>query len=986
MDWVEKEITNFLGIASANRKPALNQFNIINNWDLRENYGDLVTRKGEDTKYSAPTDTRLTSKSYLFFDNFYVPDVSGGKEITVEILSATLNGESSGQTLGVPSSIDIICFFAREHWGIAASGNITSADVDSVTTDITTSSTTQYVGGYLKSGGIKRKILSHTSGTNAVFTVEAFDTAPGGTVSIIHWVNSWQWLNECYMTKIRNINADDWKLELDFTDANLVNGELKGWTVVNISKEPTEAFRVVKSYDVGSNQVGLQVDCAIHGWADSDTVLIMRNYLPYDYMTAMAEVTREQITTHKVLNDLRIGFGGYENRLGISIGYRDKYYNIGSFNSSYGYTAGEVEDYAEINGIIIDPYYPYIEGDTVRVDLTAVSSGNFAADTYGVLINGIVDGFEEYFITKSTIELAANEKIQVSIKFRPGKLNKRLTGFRIYCGSETDEVYFYVKDINFSVDEYTNNLVSVISTEGYAELSVPVDYVPSGSAVGSGDSNSQGTWLIQNGTINVTAHATPPPNYYFNVIGSSSAYAKKARLYLPVNNFEAGRKYNCSFTIRGTTGLEVRAFLSDASTFFNKKSDEEVIISLPAAFAAYTQEFTAQSGAARLVFEIALLSTQNFDIDEVTLELVDDLTNIDSGDLTEEEMNEKMGYISTGVYALSWDQAKVVAGRTYVVNPYFDSRYINKIFYSAIAGSGAFMYDVITPQNYLDMENFDGNSIVGIEILRNMNFLVLRNNSAEVRDRETGITLNMSFGKGTIARRSIVNDGETVKWCGENDVYASDGLNFYDLSDKTIRDVYRIIDTKEDIIATREEKDNAYRFFTGDTGNKTEYLLTKLGWIKRSNTDYPAAYTIAKDGTVWFMPSVGANAGKIIYEGTGTVTHQLRTVDFDIDLLGDNVKQNMRLLFRAFTIRYVSKVDPLTLDFKVYLDGMLYKTFSGVNVGGSASNIATLRKAMMPKMCKRFSLDISGTDPYGASISISSIGILFKLVSVGRWA
>ena len=142
---------------------------------MRENLGDLISREGYSQKYAAPTHSRLSALTHLFADNFYVPDVGGGSEVTLQISKATLNEETNAGL--TPSTLNILAFWIRPYWGVKTPGTISSATTTTITTNITTTAN-QYVGGLLRitrgpspAGTYFRKIISHTTGVNAVFTV-----------------------------------------------------------------------------------------------------------------------------------------------------------------------------------------------------------------------------------------------------------------------------------------------------------------------------------------------------------------------------------------------------------------------------------------------------------------------------------------------------------------------------------------------------------------------------------------------------------------------------------------------------------------------------------------------------------------------------------------------------------------------------------------------------------------------------------------------
>jgi hypothetical protein len=61
---------------------------------------------------------------------------------------------------------------------------------------------------------------------------------------------------------------------------------------------------------------------------------------------------------------------------------------------------------------------------------------------------------------------------------------------------------------------------------------------------------------------------------------------------------------------------------------------------------------------------------------------------------------------------------------------------------------------------------------------------------------------------------------------------------------------------KNGIVAVRD-KYNTYRFRIFDIDEKTEYLLTKTGWIQEKKEVFPFLYTTGFDHRIWFVDMAG---------------------------------------------------------------------------------------------------------------------------------
>ena len=839
MEWKPFQIESFKGIAASTVNPDKSHAQISVNLDTREKSGELCLRSGYGLKYDAPTHPRLTNVENLSFENFSVPILEVSQEVTVLIQKAVLNSEL-GSGAGTKN---VLAFWIRPFYGIINNGNVTSATTSQVTTNIT-STENQYVGCslvYHKSPPNNiyfRKILSHTTGANTVFTTEVFPVVPSGICEIYGWTDACQWLNEMVLTEISTIDGTyKNELVLNYTTAPTDNYLMK-WNIENITKNDDSV--ILSSIARLGN---LQIANPNNTWAVSDVVLLSKNYFPY--LEEMSSIS--DISFYKVLNDLRITFGGYKNRITLAIGYRQKSLQINQWGGGIDTlfpTFPLLSQFNTINEIILNPYNSISKTGTISVTPSTIgASGVYPVGTFYYYISIVLDGFNEFLIAKGSQNTSLNDALKLTIKFL-STFNKRITGVRIYLsesslGAAQTNPYFLAADYQLTQDTYDTSSPWIFDTHGFAVLVAEPAYVD---------------------------------------------------------------------------------FLTD---------DNAV------------------------------------------------------------ELEANIGYPITMDYASSFDMAIMThQGKVLALNTYIDSRLIDLVLFSPISGSGAYQYDVLQAGSYWNLSNFDGNDLVGIEILPNYDIATFRQNSTQRTDSQQGVSQDIAVDKGCKSRQSIKLTGNGIAWAGEADIYTTDGRSYNALTEGTIREEYRALADKSLIIATREEKDSAYRFFSGDTVNKSEFLLANSGWLKQVRNDYPQKYTLAKDGTVWFM-----NNGKIFYDNgsaldneTG-ISFQRKSIPFDAFLIAD-MKEDIYFYLRSLWIEYDSNV---AFTVNLYLDksptvydSFVIDTFKNTTSKRLKLFNTTLKRGLL---CKFFEIEIVGvTSSANNTVKIQSMGGLMKPKSVGIYA
>lgn len=1008
----EFEIKNFIGIQSSNVLPPPNACTLCDNLDVRGTKGALVTRTGYSLKYDKPSTRTIVSGAITVLGTTTTNIVTNITTTANQYVGTYL---SSG---GYERLISSHTTGANTVFTVSAFPSIPSGTCTIVLVGARTD--LGMCNFYVPDNGGQEVTVLVQKGTMA--SERALDYQSPTSLNILliwirpywsgsAWVDSWQWLNECVYTTINDIDpasaGDNYKIELDFTDSTLKTDGLNKWTIIHLASSPKETAKVIKTYEGGtSNQVAIKISRNNIGWQEADpsppatagdAVIIMRNYIPYEYLTGMYSCSASDVVFHKVLNDVRIGFGGQANRLGLSIGYRKKYWAFDSFDFGVGDTdltdSSAKEEFAKIDEIILTPYNTL--GSNAYLDLSSYNAGTGHCSegaSYYFRLTGVLDDYEEMLMSEQSKIALDDDNIKVVPVINPGSINKRLTKFKIYHSTD-DLTYYLWKEYDLSNNEYEANVFK-INTDGNFYLTVTQTdlHTENNSAINNNsDYDAETPWVRYNSKITVDSVTTDPVPP-----GSLGTYSLRAFMGAVPTNEDGGLKYVKSGLKYALYNIKCKLIAKNANTtvqvFFGSTGiipSIKINLDVGTAWADYDFNLFAPDTPNSLSFIASLDEDDWIAIDGFQLYEVD-LSGIYTGlnEPTKIEMLDELGYSPTTNLALSWDQAVVAKGKTYMINPYFadGGRILNNIFYSPLSGDGERQYDVITPGLFLPGESFDANDLIGLQLLPNMDFLGIRRNGVQWIDSENGVSKQILYGNGAVGNRAIVNFGEYIIFPGENDIMMANPLRAEDISDGTIRETYRAITTKTNIIATREEKDNAYRMFTGDTTSKQEYLLTKKGWIGAKRNIYPVAYTVAKDGTVWFL----GNNGKIYYDDTtptsgdaGTnISYNWRSIDFDLSKIGEGIKGDMRFYLQQLWFRYSCSL-PFTV--KLYLDGK-----SGINYHQTFAVNQNYTYFTMPVIpgasCRTFKIDISGDDDLGGTTQIYSLGVEFRPIPIGIYA
>lgn len=208
-----------------------------------------------------------------------------------------------------------------------------------------------------------------------------------------HWVNDWRWLNRLVVTTI--IGASTYLYTLASYPSFYVSAQK---VIYNVTKNQWASIVA----ELGGGVFSLTVS----GWAISDNVIVMDNYEPFGssgaYYTAKSSIVTADLSFHRVLNELRVGYGSVINRLAIGIGYKKKYFQIDTVKSS----SPPNNAITDIDQVILDPYNIISDSGTfgvvVKFGGSAVSgttSTDFPSNKYFKLITtAILDDFNEFVV------------------------------------------------------------------------------------------------------------------------------------------------------------------------------------------------------------------------------------------------------------------------------------------------------------------------------------------------------------------------------------------------------------------------------------------------------------------------------------------------------------------------------------------------------------------------------------------------------------
>lgn len=686
------------------------------------------------------------------------------------------------------------------------------------------------------------------------------------------WIDNWKWLNETLITRVSTASDSTYLNQIQVA-GNFGSGPYLGWTIYNKTKNQYAQIIDTPASLYLANQIPI-VHTLFNAWDVNDVVILMKNYFPIDYLAEMFNVNSNDIVFHKVNNDLRIGFGGQENRLGVSIGYRKKSNLLGSFDFtqiSPTLNDSSLSALSSYNEVMLDPFIMF-PVNAYGIDLvSSATGGNLIPNVYYFRLTGKMDGYDEQLLAEGNITLLMADGDKQKITAFPyltlGLHNKRITEFNVYASTD-NIIFFFLQKFIFTADSYVkgnweiDNNGRMYLVSDYTEI-----FTDANAARIVGEVNSIGNLqkIDHIGSGSLVSDSGSPPGaastyviYYLTSIGSRTVDNREG-FNVPLAGLKPNTTYvvkaylYCAVPLPATTG-------SLLSYLYFTKSSERVspeslqIIQRPfASSSSNWQQYTIFVTTGEVTPDgLAITINDRNDLGEFGGAGTFGADNISIQELNNGEMinipttielNANMGYVATYDLMKSWDQALELHGRIYYLNPFVDKRYENIILVSPIAPPNTFMWDIASFSNYRELKR-TGNAI-GFILLPSNDILILKDNSIESLsdDGLAGVSREPIPGFGCISRESIVNIGGVIFWADNDDL---DMLNVGSglpvrLLKNTIRDLYQAIADKTKLIAIRD-KFNTYRLRVYDLTNKTEFLLNDNGIIEEAKFLFPEVY------------------------------------------------------------------------------------------------------------------------------------------------
>ena len=362
-------------------------------------------------------------------------------------------------------------------------------------------------------------------------------------------------------------------------------------------------------------------------------------------------------------------------------------------------------------------------------------------------------------------------------------------------------------------------------------------------------------------------------------------------------------------------------------------------------------------------------------------------------------LNAILGYTATNDYLQSWDQALMSQGRVHYLNGYIDTRYMNKIFRSHISGAGAYLYDVVTAEEYSDFEQRNGDDAVGIELLGNLDMAIFKQSSIQRLNTQTGYVTDLVAGVGCVARKSIVNYKDKIIFASENGIFLFDGIRAINILEGQIQDTYDTLSAanKAAIIAVKDELGNCYRMYI--PAKALEYLyVPNFGWtiFSPASADIITNYVNSADSNlIYYLTNAGAikkvtatremdydpasvNAPNIIWE----------SVWFDIATLGENIGSSDRLFLRNIWLRYVTQRNiKIEVFFDYSASAAITKTKTKITADETNGYHDTKTLPVSTnKACKAFKIRITcGLNNTDTIFTLKALGFSWTRRKIGLW-
>lgn len=824
-NWKAIDLLDISGGMSTNVKYPGNKYaKRLLNVSHSEKPGALVLRSGYSSKYALPTNPTITNSSYLNFDLFYDNEADpAGKEITCVIQKGIVTALTDGSSPIVNDTIKGFWFWTTPDW----------------------------------------------NGTQ--------------------WTSGWNWVNRTIITKILTAKNGGYGCSFGIYGRaihGIADDTLIGWTIFNKTKGDTA--KIITCKRLSTTEVTINITKDINDWDANDVVIISRCWLDLDIQEEYYNnVKRSDIVFHRINNDLRIGFGGYEKRPALLIGYRKVYLLLEKIDYTLNIPGGQsvaVERFCKTDGVILSKMT--LDRDSM-ISIETTTVGDTPTGKYSFKVIGVMDGYIRQLTDEggTTLINKGDIRIKIATGMADGNIdNYRLTDYELFGTKKDEDVYYCISKHKIRDKEYTGRSL-ILGKDGQIILRSSLYGAISGDPELHHDANctnpynernSIGGWQILNGLEGDLSSLSSTLIRYRNIFAYNGS--KFLEWYWRINQAYHS-EITSPFLIDEWRRCKIKFSVLVNRTEFVTPTPENKI-SLCITSTGIHPNLLRETYVLRLdhsmthwmnvEFEMEISGKLHFYLDsflpgEDYKVLIDNLTvTIESEGISDEELTDKMGYTPTYNVVRGWDKALIKDGRTYFFNPFVEKRYENFILVSHIAPPNTFLWDIATFENYREIERNDNNRLVTADLISNKEIVILKDSSVTslIDDGRVGILRETIYGVDCVSKDSLVNINGTLFWCGKDDIFAfnlSTASAPQPLLKDTIKNLYLAIENKSEIFGVRN-RHGGYRIRVNNPAQKIEYLLTRDGWVEERRFHFPEIYRYGFNNTLYFL------SGSNIYE------------------------------------------------------------------------------------------------------------------------
>ena len=687
-----------------------------------------------------------------------------------------------------------------------------------------------------------------------------------------YWKDEWMWLNEPIITKVT--------VDPDATYKNKIQvqgyfGNMLQWTLIDVTKDRSVPYAIIRSAENGDNtDLWLSVyDPLIEV---GDEIVLMRNYIPIKYLIQNYNVLREEISFHRILSKMRIGFGAKEGRVGLGIEYAQRVIQMKDF--AFTNTDPELVDkeyyFADCNRMIVQPYILFNENLDFDIDVLT-DTGSFIAGTYYFRMSGTLNNTDQVMVVEKSITITDPSKFTVTARVKAGSLSRRLTSVKLFFSNNGLD-YYFIREISFAetVAEITAPTWT-LDDNGYFSIDLVTtntDLFVEDMCTSSLDSNNLGSWyaiILRTGsTANLSVVAATnfalqidPLNTSICNIGyqtsNFSPLLKAGVTYDCVIRAQANVDYRCGVRLRyqPTDDEYIISYLADIN-IGTSYADISFQITIPFDFIQRSED-----GLSFIYLDLAQQSSgypdpadsiqiESFSIIETSQPEIDDDTILGA------EMSAALGYQPTFNLVKDWQNAVYLNGITYVSPAFIEKRYETFVFGSQVSGDGANMHDVIPAgASVFPVDEYRGEVVTGMVVMHNLNIAVFTDGGLIILDPDTGNTREVARGYGLKIKGSVVVFRGSIIYASDDDfiqIAAATGYEAVPISTRSVRKIYNNVPNKL-LLSACFDKYGTYHVALGEEAEFRELLLTDRGWIDQDRQHFPQVFRNGLGGRVWFL-------------------------------------------------------------------------------------------------------------------------------------